>query len=269
MAGSYHSVFKGRGMSFDEVRPYQAGDEIRFIDWNVTARTGDPYVKQFVEERELTVVVVVDVSSSMNTGSGSMTRRDAAAELAATVAFSAIQNGDRVGLLMFAEGFKQFIPPKKTRAHGLRVIREILAADHFDQRGTGLSEALSYLGLILKRRSIVFLVSDFLDVEGLDRDLRGLTQRHDVVPLHIRDPRDEDPANLGAVLARDPETGGRVRLPLGFRRFRETFAKEVRAQIGEVEAVFRRNGTRVVPIQLGESPVGPLLQYFQLRARRY
>ena len=246
-------------MSFDEVRPYQPGDEVRFIDWNVTARTGEPYVKQFVEERELTVLVVVDVSSSMNTGSGEMTRRDVAAELAATVAFSAIQNGDRVGLLMFAQGFRRFIPPKKTRAHGLRVIREILAVDNVEDRGTDLADALSYLGLILKRRAIIFLVSDFLDVAGVERELKGLAQRHDVVPLHIRDPRDLDPPTSASILGTDPESGYRLRLPFHFRGFRETYLQEVRAQIEEVEALFRKNGARVVPIQLGESPVGPLL----------
>ena len=267
MAGSYHSVFKGRGMSFDEVRPYQPGDEVRLIDWNVTARTGDPYVKEFVEERELNVVIAVDVSSSMSTGSGASSRRDAAAEIAATVALSAIHNGDRVGLLLFAEGYRSFVPPKRTRGHGLRVIREVLAANPPRSAGTNLKEAIAYLGLILKRRSVVFLVSDFLDVAGMEREIRTLARRHDVIPLHVQDPLELEPPELGALMGEDPEVGARQLLPFGFASYRQAFASAVRAQITEVEQVFQSAGTSVVPVLLGESPIRPMLRYFKLRAK--
>ena len=267
MAGSYHSVFKGRGMSFDEVRPYQPGDEVRLIDWNVTARTGDPYVKEFVEERELNVVVAVDVSSSMSTGSGASSRRDAAAEIAATVALSAIHNGDRVGLLLFAEGYRSFVPPKRTRGHGLRVISEVLAANPPRSAGTNLKEAIAYLGLILKRRAVVFLVSDFLDVAGMEREIRTLARRHDVIPLHVQDPLELEPPELGALMGEDPEVGARQLLPFGFASYRQAFAAAVRAQITEVEQVFQSAGTSVVPVLLGESPIRPMLRYFKLRAK--
>ena len=267
MAGSYHSVFKGRGMSFDEVRPYQQGDEVRLIDWNVTARTGDPYVKEFVEERELNVVIAVDVSSSMSTGSGASSRRDVAAEIAATVALSAIHNGDRVGLLLFAEGFRFYIPPKRTKGHGLRVIREVLAATPPTGAGTNLQEAMAYLGLILKRRSVVFLVSDFLEFDGMEKEIRTLARRHDIIPLHVRDPLEIDPPEYGALMGEDPEKGVRRLLPFGFSSYRNAFAEAVRAQIAQVEQTFQRAGTSVVPVNLGESPIRPMLRYFKLRAK--
>ncbi|MBR57863.1 MAG: DUF58 domain-containing protein [Myxococcales bacterium] len=269
LAGSYHSVFKGRGMSFDEVRPYQPGDEIRLIDWNVTARTGELHVKQFVEERELTVVIALDTSSSMMTGSGSSVRREMAAELAATVALSAIHNSDRVGLLLFSDTVGKFVPPKKTRGHGLRIIREVLGAATEKGRKTDLSAALAYLGLILKRRSVVFLISDFLDVSAIDKEVRALAQRHDVIPLHIRDPLDLNPHSLGATLAEDPESGVRAILPMGFSSYRKAFVDAVQAQIEEVETLFRRAGAQVVSVNLDENPTRPLLQYFKLRAKRH
>ena len=269
MSGSYHSVFKGRGMSFDQVRLYQPGDEIRLIDWNVSARTGDVYIKEFVEERELTVLVAVDISSSMETGSGSLSHREVAAELAATVALSAIHNGDRVGLLLFSDEIVKFVPPKKTRGHGLRVIREVLAAESSEESGTDLKGALAHIGLLLKRRSVIFLVSDFLDVSGVEREVRALTQRHDLIPLHIRDPLHLDPPPLGTIHAHDPESASMQDIPLGFPGFRRAYREAVHAQISEVETLFRRARTDVIPILLGESPIGPMLSYFKLRARRH
>ena len=269
LAGSYHSVFKGRGMSFDEVRPYQFGDEVRLIDWNVTARTGGLHVKQFVEERELTVIIALDTSSSMMTGSGCSVRREMAAELAATVALSAIHNSDQVGLLLFSDEVEKFLPPKKTRGHGLRIIREVLGVAAERGRKTDLATALSYLGLILKRRSVVFLISDFLDVSHIEREVRALAQRHDVIPLHIRDPLDVNPPAFGATMAEDPETGERTVLPLGFSAFRTAYVDAVLSQLAEVETLFRRAGTQVVSVNLDENPTRPLLQYFKLRAKRH
>jgi uncharacterized protein (DUF58 family) len=269
MGGSYHSVFKGRGMSFDQVRPYQPGDEIRLIDWNVSARTGDIYIKEFVEERELTVLIAVDISGSMDTGSGNLTNREVAAELAATVALSAIHNGDRVGLLLFADEVLKFVPPKKTRGHGLRVIREVLASEVPESSGTDLKGALAHLGLLLKRRSVIFLVSDFLDVRDTEREVRALVQRHDLIPLHIRDPMDLEPQALGTLNTRDPEAPDRLDLPLAFRSFRAAYREAVHSQIADVERLFRRARTDVIPIHLGESPIGPMLKYFRLRARRH
>ncbi len=269
LAGSYHSVFKGRGMSFDEVRPYQSGDEVRLIDWNVTARTGELHIKQFVEERELTVVIALDTSSSMMTGSGNSVRREMAAELAATVALSAIHNSDQVGLLLFSDKVEKFVPPKKTRGHGLRIIREVLGVAAERDRKTDLATALAYLGLILKRRSVVFLISDFLDVSRIEREVRALAQRHDVIPLHIRDPLDLNPPAFGATLAEDPETGGRTVLPMGFSAFRTAYVDAVLTQLEEVETLFRRAGAQVVSVNLDENPTRPLLQYFKLRAKRH
>ena len=207
LGGAYHSVFKGQGMNFEEVREYQPGDEVRSIDWNVTARFGHPYIKKFKEERELTVILIVDVSASGQFGSVRQTKNELTAELAAVLAFSAIRNNDKVGLIMFTDQIEKYVPPKKGRRHVLRVIREILAFQP-KGRGTNLRAALDYLNHVQSRRAVTFVLSDFQveDEEAVRKKLRVASKRHDVVALSLRDPREEELPAVGLVELRDSET---------------------------------------------------------------
>ncbi len=205
-AGDYHSIFKGRGMEFDEVRPYQLGDEIRTIDWNVTARTGEPHVKRYVEERELTVMLVVDASASENFGSIQRFKRELAAELTAVLSFAATTNNDKVGLMIFTDQIELYIPPRKGRRHVLRMIRELLAFEP-KSRGTDIKMALDKVNQILKRRSIVFVISDFLsDPESYRKELNITNKRHDVIAVDLNDPLEMKMENVGLLALEDPET---------------------------------------------------------------
>jgi len=212
LAGQYHSVFKGRGMDFDEVREYVPGDEVRSIDWNVTARAGRPYIKKHTEERELTILLAVDVSASGNFGSGSRSKREVAAELASALAFSAIKNSDKVGLILFSDQIEQYIPPKKGRQHVLRVIREVLFLEP-QRRGTDIVRALDFLNMVTTRRAVVFLISDFQTGDGnaslaaLRTALGLANRRHDLVAMHIRDPHEATLPNVGTLVVEDAETG--------------------------------------------------------------
>ncbi len=251
LSGKYHSVFKGRGMSFDEVRPYNPGDEVRLIDWNVSARTGQIHVKRFVEERELTIVILADASLSMDFGLSSATytsrgrseevqdvKRELAAQVAACIALSAQMNGDRVGLVTFGSGVRRFIPPRKGRRHALRVIREVLAM-RADGAPTDLSEALSFVGRVLKRRAALFVVSDF-HVPDFERALRVATRRHDVHALVVRDPVEDALFEGGLLAMRDAETGEVSVVPAtrGFvRRYRDATAERKAA----LDLVLARN----------------------------
>lgn len=267
MAGQYHSVFKGRGMSFDEVRPYAPGDEPRLIDWNVTARTGEPHVKRFVEERELTVLIVVDMSGSMAFGTTRDEKRVVAAKLAAMMAFSAISNGDRVGLVAFTDEVERFVPPKKGRTHVLRIIDEILSFDPVG-RGTSLVKALEFVGNVTKRKAVVFLISDFLDT-GYERPLHILARRHDLIPMTVVDPAEEALPDLGLLLLEDAETGEVQALDSGSRRVRAGYAAEQKKRLGAREQDLKRYG--VAPIRVttdARDYAGPLLNYFRIRARR-
>ncbi len=256
LSGRYHSVFKGRGMSFDEVRPYTPGDEVRLIDWNVSARTGQIHVKQFVEERELTVLILADASLSMDFGLSSATytskgldhevqdvKRELAAQVAACIALSAQMNGDRVGLVTFGSGVKRFIPPRKGRRHALRVIREVLAM-RADGAPTDLAEALSFVGRVVKRRAALFIVSDF-HVPDFERALRVATRRHDVHALVVRDPLEDALFEGGLVALRDAETGELAVVPTTkafLERYREASAAE-RSRLDQVLARNRVPGT--------------------------
>jgi uncharacterized protein (DUF58 family) len=214
LAGQYHSVFKGRGMAFSEVRPYQPGDEIRIIDWNVTARMNDTYVKVFTEERELTVMLVVDVSASEDFGSTTQTKAELAAEIAAQIAFSAIANHDRVGLILFSDRVEHVIPPKKGRKHVLRVVSDILACAP-KGTGTDISSGLTYLSRVSKRRAVTFLISDF-QAKNLEKPLRITRRKHDLVPVVIGDPMEDAFPKLGLVHLEDPETGARLLVDKGW-----------------------------------------------------
>jgi len=267
MAGQYHSVFKGRGMSFDEVRAYAPGDEPRLIDWNVTARTGQPHVKRFVEERELTVLIVVDMSGSMAFGTARDEKRVVAAKLAAMMAFSAVKNGDRVGLVAFTDEVERFVPPKKGRKHVLRIIDEILTFDPVG-RGTALGRALQFVGNVTKRKAVVFLISDFLDAD-FERPLHVTARRHDLIPMTVVDPAEEALPDLGLLLIEDAETGEVSVLDTGSATVRAGYADEQKRRTAAREQDLKRYG--VAPIRVptdARDYAGPLLNYFRIRAKR-
>jgi len=238
LAGQYHSVFKGRGMAFSEVRQYQPGDEIRTIDWNVTARMREPYVKVFTEERELTVMLLVDLSASGDFGTVEKSKAEVAAEIAALLAFSAIQNNDRVGLLLFTDRVEKFIPPKKGRTHVLRVISEILTFRPTG-RGTDIAGALEYHQRLMRRSAVTFLVSDFLDT-GFDTQIRLTARRHDLIPVVLTDPWEEALPALGLVVGEDAETGEPIFLDTLSPRVRAAFAARAKAAAEARAHAFRR-----------------------------
>src|SRR5437762_2919826 len=242
-AGDYHSVFKGRGMNFDEVREYQPGDEIRAIDWNVTARLGTAFVKKFTEERELTVVLVVDVSASGNFGSVSQSKRELAAEVACLLAFSAIRNNDKVGLLLFSDRVELFIPPKKGRSHTLRIIREILFFEP-EGRGTKPALALDYLNNVMTRRVVVFFISDF-QTSDFSRELSVSGRRHDFIALHIQDEREENLPNVGIITLEDAETGEQIEINTADRSTRTRFNALAETHRAELNRTLDRKSTRL------------------------
>ncbi len=267
-AGEYHSVFKGRGMEFDEVRPYQVGDEIRTIDWNVTARTGQPYVKRYVEERELTVMLVVDASASENFGSVNRFKRELAAELTAVLSFAATTNNDRVGLLIFTDQIELFIPPRKGRRHVLRLIRELLAFEP-QSRGTDIKMALEKVNQILKRRSIIFLVSDFLaNPESYRRELAVTNRRHDVIAVDLHDPLEENIGDVGLLALEDPETDEIVWVDTGSRAWRTSYQQRVQRLEAHKTRVFTQSSVDRIGIGTDEDYTAPLTGFFKERARR-
>lgn len=269
LSGAYHSSFKGRGMEFAEVREYYPGDEIRDIDWNVTARHGSPFVKKFVEERELTVILVVDASSSGEFGSQGEMKGEVMATISALLAFSAIKNNDRVGLLIFTSQVEMFIPPQKGRKHVLRVIRELL---YFKpkEKGTNLSGALEYLNKILKRRAVVFVVSDFATGD-FEQPIKMLARRHDGVAITVWDPREKELPDVGFIELEDAETGEIVLVDTSDDEFRKTFKKEAQKESGLLKRLFRRLRIDFVEILIQpkyDDTIHPLLEYFRKRAAK-
>jgi uncharacterized protein (DUF58 family) len=269
LGGQYHSVFKGRGMEFEEVREYLPGDEVRSIDWNVTARFGHPFIKKFKEERELTVMLVVDVSASGQFGSVRQTKNELAAELAAVLAFSAIRNNDKVGLIMFTDQIEKFVPPKKGRRHVLRVVREILAFQPRG-RGTDLSLALDYLNRVQSRRAVTFVLSDFrvTGEESVRKKLRVASKRHDVIALSLRDPREEELPAVGLVELRDAETGERALVDTFDRKVRGEFAAKARLRLEALRRLLRSASVDHVEVRSDADYVLPLIQFFSMRERR-
>lgn len=265
-AGDYHSVFKGRGMNFQDVREYQPGDEIRSIDWNVTARLGAAYVKKFTEERELTVMLVVDVSASGNFGSVSQSKRELAAEVACLLAFSAIRNNDKVGLLLFSDRVELFIPPKKGRSHTLRIIREIL---YFEPagRGTAPALALDYLNKVVTRRAVVFFVSDF-QAGDFSRELSVSGRRHDFIALHIQDQREEYLPNVGIITLEDAETGEQIEINTADRTTRARFSVAAETERAALYRTLRRNNIDAISLRTGENYLPALRSFFKQRERR-
>ncbi|MGI9087568.1 MAG: DUF58 domain-containing protein [Chthoniobacterales bacterium] len=265
-AGDYHSVFKGRGMNFDEVREYQPGDEIRAIDWNVTARLGTAFVKKFTEERELTVILVVDVSASGNFGSNLQSKRELAAEVACLLAFSAIRNNDKVGLLLFSDQVELYIPAKKGRSHTLRLIREILYF-HPQGRGTDPALALRYLNKVVTRRAVVFFVSDF-QAGDFSRELAVSGRRHDFIAIHVEDEREQVLPNIGIITLEDAETGEQIEINTGDRSTRSHFAELAQARAVELNRTLHRNNIDTISLRTGEDYLPGLRAFFKQRERR-
>ena len=267
-AGEYHSIFRGRGMEFDEVRPYLPGDEIRTIDWNVTARMGTPYVKRYVEERELTVMLMVDASGSEDFGTTGKFKRELAAELASVLSFSATTNKDKVGLMIFTDQVELFIPPRKGRKHVLRLIREMLAFEPTGQ-GTDIKGALDYINQVLKRRSIVFLVSDFLeDPLNYKKSLYMTNRKHDVIAVDMNDPLETDFANVGLITLEDAESGELIWVDTSDPAWQKTFAWQTRAFEIKKNKVLANAGVDQVRITTDEDYVKALTLFFQKRVQR-
>ena len=266
LAGEYQSVFKGRGMEFEEVREYLPGDEIRTIDWNVTARLGRPYVKRFVEERELTVMLLVDLSSSGRFGSLDRLKNEVAAEFCALLAFSAIKNNDKVGLIIFTDRIEKFIPPRKGAEHVLRVIRELL---YFKPAAgkTDIGRALAYLGRVTGKRSVAFLVSDFLN-RGFEKPLRVVSKRHDLIAVFITDPREMSLPNVGIVELEDAETGETILLDTRGEARRKEYEQYALGRVREIEKLLRAAGVDRIHLRTDRSYVQPLVRFFRRRERR-
>lgn len=267
-AGAYHAVFKGRGIAFDSVRAYEPGDNVRDIDWNVTARTGQPFIKRYTEERELTVMLVLDTSASVLFGTVNQQKRDMAAELGAALAFTAISNNDKVGLLVFSEQIELFIPPRKGRNHTLRLIRDLLAAAP-TQRGTDLALALQTINRVLKRRAIVFVISDFLiPSETYGRDLMFTARRHDVIAVTLSDPLEQAWPNAGLVSLRDAENGQITWIDTGSAVWRQQFVKQVKRLKVQRDRALTRAGADRIDISNDVDYVQALQIFFQRRASR-
>jgi uncharacterized protein (DUF58 family) len=266
-SGHYSSVFRGRGMEFSEVREYQPGDDVRSIDWNVTSRMGAPYIKKHVEERELTVILAVDCSASDRFGTSAQSKGETAAEVAALIAFVAVKNRDRVGLLLFTDQVELYVPPAKGVEHVLRVVREVLA---FRPRGraTSLSFGLNTVNHLVRKRAVVFLVSDFLD-HGYDQALRLASRRHDLIAVALTDPREAEIPAVGLLHLRDAETGRTVLVDTSRRSFRAAFARAARERAARRDSVLRRCGVDRIDLWTDQPYDRPLLQFFRLRERRF
>ena len=266
LAGEYHSIFKGRGMEFSEVREYQMGDDIRTIDWNVTSRTGTLHVKKFTEERELTVLLVLDVSGSSDFGTRAHFKREVAAEMGALLAFSAIKNNDRVGAIVFTSAVEMYIPPRKGRAHVLRVIRDLL---YFEPKGKGtnLAHACEYLNRITRKRAVVFLLSDFMDSK-FEKPLRVAAKKHDLISIFISDPRESEFPPIGLVELQDAETGQKILLDISDRNAMAAYRETVEAHRTAQQAALASMGVDLIDIRTDVPYDKPLLRFFEMRGRR-
>ncbi len=265
-SGEYHSAFKGKGMAFSEVREYQPGDEIRTIDWNVTARFNKPYVKVFEEEREMTVMLLVDVSGSEQFGTLEKTKQEQIIEICAVLAFSAIQNNDKVGVIFFTDQVEKFIPPKKGRSHILMIIRELLEFKP-QNKGTNIQEALNYFNKVIKKRCTAFLISDFID-EGFESSLKMANSRHDLIALNIYDSREDEIPNVGMIQLRDAETNEQRWINTSDSEVRLNYKKEVLKRKKLLEQTFKKSGVDMTNIATHQSYVAPLMNLFKRRESR-
>lgn len=266
-SGEYHSVFKGRGMEFSEVREYQFGDDIRNIDWNVTARFGHPYIKIFEEERELTVILMVDLSGSLMFGSVSKTKQRIAAELSAILAFSALKNNDKVGLILFTNKIEKFVPPRKGRKHVLRIIREVLSFEA-EGKATDIRGALEYMNNAIKKKSIAFLISDFMD-EGYEKILRIVGRKHDLIGIVLDDRREKEIPNLGLLKLADAETGNERWIDTGSRKVRESLTRHHKEKEKVRNSIFIKSRLDKIEITTGSNYIQPLVQFFRRREKRW
>lgn len=262
-SGEYHTSFKGRGMTFSEVRQYQFGDDVRAIDWNVTARYNEPFVKVFEEERELTMMLMVDISGSESFGTKNQLKRDMVTEIAATLAFSATQNNDKIGLLLFSDQIELFIPPKKGKSHVLRIIRELIEFESKSKK-TDLSQALKYLSSVLKKKAIVFLISDFM-VKDYEQTLKIASKRHDVTGIRVFDQREESIPNIGIVNMIDAETGETLLVDTTSKKVRMDYEKYYRENVDYFKDIFSKCGAGTISSRVDESYVTKLLGYFKAR----
>jgi uncharacterized protein (DUF58 family) len=266
LAGEYHSIFKGRGMEFAEVREYQMGDDIRTIDWNVTSRTGALHVKKFTEERELTVLLLLDASGSADFGTRTRFKRELAAEIGALLAFSAIKNNDRVGALVFTDDVEMYVPPRKGRSHVLRVIRDLL---YFEPRGRGtnLARACEYLNRITRKRAVVFLLSDFID-SGFEKPLRVAAKKHDLISIFISDPAEAEIPGVGLVELEDAESGRRLLVDTSDRKAMTAYHRSALERRQRKREALGTMGLDVIDVETGVPYDRPLLRFFQMRSRR-
>lgn len=266
LSGEYHAVFKGRGMNFAEVREYQIGDDVRAIDWNVSARMGHPFIKLFEEERELLVMLLCDMSSSAMFGSQQSLKSEVAAELAAVLAFSAIKNNDKVGLILFTDKIEKFVPPRKGKTHILRILRELLTFEP-ERSGTDIKAALEHLNHVVKKKAIVFLISDFMN-EGYERALRIVGKKHDLVAVHLTDPREQTLPNVGLIRLHDAESGEPMWVDTSSRKVRQLLDANFRRRQAAVKSETQRSGVDYLPLTTDKDYVRPLIQFFQRRERR-
>ena len=271
LAGDYHSTFKGQGVEFDEVRPYMAGDDVRAIDWNVTAKTGTPYIKRYSEERELTILFMVDVSGSQGYGSVRRSKMELAAEVTALLALTAIRNQDKIGLVLFSDSIVKYIPPRKGRDSVMRLVREVLAAEDGAAGGTDISAALKFLNGVQKRRAVVFLVSDFLGSGGADaceRLLRATARHHDMICVPVSDPAESELPDVGLVELEDPESGELALVDTSSAKVRRAFAERAEAEREELRRFFMKTGIDTLPIDTGRPYIDAVRGLFKRRARK-
>lgn len=264
-SGEYHSSFKGRGMTFSEVREYQFGDDIRNIDWNVTARYNQPYIKVFEEERELTMMLMVDISGSQLFGTTSQFKKDTITEIAATLAFSAIQNNDKVGLILFSDGVEFFIPPKKGKSHVLRIIRELIEFQPKSKK-TNINEALKYLSNVMTKKAIVFVLSDFMD-NSYEQTLKIVGKKHDVTGVRVYDKHDAEIPNLGLVPMLDSESGETIVVNTGSKSVRKAYRANYLEHTNFFETTFKKSGSGTISTMVDESYVKKLLGYFKQKGK--
>lgn len=263
-SGEYHTSFKGKGMTFSEVRQYQYGDDVRAIDWNVTARTNEPHIKVFEEERELTMILMVDISGSQKFGTNNQLKAEVVTEIAATLAFSATQNNDKIGLLLFSDGIELYIPPKKGKSHVLRIIRELIEFKPKSNQ-TNLNQALEFLSATQKKKAIVFLISDFIVQDDYEKTLKIMSRKHDLTAIRVYDEKEEILPNVGLVLMKDLETNQNQWVNTGSLEIRKNYAKYFAEKTKTFQLTFAKAGAGVVSSKVGESYVKKLLVYFKSR----
>lgn len=268
LAGDYHSTFKGQGVEFDEVRPYVPGDDVRTIDWNVTARTGQPFIKRFSEERELTILFLVDVSGSQGYGSAGRSKMELAAEVTALLALTAIRNQDKIGLVLFSDRIVKYIPPRKGRDSVMRLVREVLAAEDNAEGGTDIAEALRFLNGVQKRRAVVFLVSDFMGCAGYEKMLRATAHHHDLVCVPVTDPAEGELPDVGLVELEDPETGELALVDTSSAAVRRAFAAKADEDAAELKRMLLKTGVDTLRIDTASPYIDEVRALFRRRARK-